>query len=114
MSTKKNNKAVVLENTTSGVTIEADHQIEHNHGTGVTVITTQVTIRSEAQRVVDETGAEGSFSVVVDHKDGTKESIDGPDSPALFVANPETGRQEERILPEGSTVRVERSARGAA
>ena len=117
MSKKKetinaDNNAVVIE-VNQGLQIEADHQVEHNAQTGVTTITSQVTIRQAAQQAVDETGAEGSFSVVVEHRDNTRESFDGPDSPALFQKNPQTGVTEERPLPEGSTVRVERSARGA-
>lgn len=106
------NNNVIIE-VAQGQVIEADHQIEHNANTGVTTITTQVTIRQAAQQAVDETGAEGSFSVVVNHPDNTSESFDGPDSPGLFQKNPETGRVEERPLPAGSTVSVERSARGA-
>lgn len=107
-----NNNEVVIE-VDNGTVIEADHQVEHNAQTGVTTITSQVTIRQAAQQAVDDTGAEGSFSVVVTHADQTSESFDGPDSPGLFQKDPTTGRVEERPLPVGSSVSVERSASGA-
>lgn len=113
MSQENNTASLVIEQA-NGTVIESDHQVEHDPRTGVTTITHAVTIRQAAQAAVDETGAEGgTFSVVVEHQGGQSESISGPDAPELFQKNPVTGAVEERPLPEGSTVRVERSARGA-
>lgn len=105
-----NNEETVL---AVGDNIEVGFDTQHDQSTGVTNISLSISIRAAGQQAVDSSNIEGAAGIKVTHADGRVEEFDGPDSPALFQTNPESGKVEERPLPPDSKVEAVRSARGS-